>query len=363
MPKRINIPGQGLVDFPDSWSYNDIIAAVKSGNLPEQTGPLQAQGAPGIVDRMVAKVPTGLLNNGVVEFGRRAGMGLSDRPTAVAQILANALPDSAGIGQAVNRRVAEAEGKYQAARGQDAGKPDAVRDFARNHDVAGFLLGEAGPVGEVANKVLDVVGQPIANGGENYSTDKWEQVQEAAKEALKEATDPLEKVRKFLDAIPVPSGNGGGTNISPAGPASSQTLPAAPTVSFAPAGTTGQSATPATIDDPGARRALLARSISNVGNNIRAQRAAQASAAHSDGATESISIASSPSTGGLNGAAAGESDDSPATAASTGEMGGDLPDFRNGMGMGDFAGRPLLYDPEQKQMLIRLLCAYNGGAI
>lgn len=122
MAKQIDVPGMGVVEFPDEMGDDQITAAIKRNlsmdkmgktaqpramQAPEELSPLERFAA-SLPDWMAG--PSGGVRGSAV--GRLA-MGAADPGVALVQIGANLI----GKGDAVNKGIAETEAKYQAARG------------------------------------------------------------------------------------------------------------------------------------------------------------------------------------------------------------------------------------------------------
>lgn len=109
------------------YSDEEIRAFIAANpEKPPAPKPLEAPQELSFVERMAAKVPSGLANNRLVTALRSATMGAADPVVGAVQLGANALPDSTGIPQAVNSAVRDKESALASERGPDAGF-----DFAR----------------------------------------------------------------------------------------------------------------------------------------------------------------------------------------------------------------------------------------
>lgn len=81
-----------------------------------------------LMDRLLAQVPAGLVNNRAMTAVRGTVMGGADPVVGTAQAAANLLPDSTGIPQAVNQSVSDKDAQYQAERkGQGMAGVDPAR--------------------------------------------------------------------------------------------------------------------------------------------------------------------------------------------------------------------------------------------
>ncbi len=180
MPKQFNIPGHGLISFPDSWSYNQIIDAVKSGNLPKDE-PLQAQGAPGLIDRIAAQVPTGLVNNRGVTAARGLALGAAD-PVVGAGQLAVHLLGSDDTAKKFDTAINKVNEDYQRERGASAGTFDPARLVGNLGAPANIFSGAAVKAAGIASPFvkglvtsgLETAMEPVIQGGkESESTDDY----------------------------------------------------------------------------------------------------------------------------------------------------------------------------------------------
>lgn len=117
MPQRIEVPGMGVVEFPDGMSDEQIVGAIQRTSAVESSrkpiGPPEELTG---IERFAASLPDWMAGpSGGVRgsaIGRLA-MGAADPGVALVQLGANAI----GAGDAVNRRVADVEKQYQEARG------------------------------------------------------------------------------------------------------------------------------------------------------------------------------------------------------------------------------------------------------
>lgn len=106
MPQRIEVPGMGVVEFPDGMSDEAIASAIKA-NMPANVKPLTRgeKVVQGAIDPIAggAQLLTKLLPDGVVKAGNRLNNWLADTTGMVAR-----LPEGG-----VDQQVREAESLYQ----------------------------------------------------------------------------------------------------------------------------------------------------------------------------------------------------------------------------------------------------------
>ncbi len=244
MPKYRFVAGRGQVPFPDDWSDQDIIDAVRNDRIPNpnnfmrpppsapgagdrkvadsQTQPTQvervlatvpsgivnnplvsgvydalkpaqpvrrpegelmARDAPGEPDNRLASVPSGLVNNAVVNGIREAAAGQSDRALGVFQLGTNVFPDFTGVPRWGNQVVLDQNDKYERSRGADAYKPDPVRVGNRKVDAATILtmpFREELPLPQVIKErtweAFNKLTEPITKPTEHFWHDKLDDV-------------------------------------------------------------------------------------------------------------------------------------------------------------------------------------------
>lgn len=149
MPQRIEVPGMGIVEFPDGMSDDQIASAIKQ-NMPKPSG--QSGLAMGLSDPFHggAQLLTKVLPPSLVEAGNKFNNWLADQTGLVARI------PSGGVDQMVRER----EQAYEAGRGGNG------IDWAR---LAGNVLSPAnlafGAAGAGARSLAGRVGVGSAVGG------------------------------------------------------------------------------------------------------------------------------------------------------------------------------------------------------
>lgn len=187
MAQRINIPGQGVVEFPDGMSDADIVKAIQA-NTPTQTPakPVNALDslAMGVTDPIHggAQLLTHILPDSVVNAGNQFNNWLADKTGLVAKVPAG------GVDQMVQQREADYQaGRQAAARGVSSlvtGKPadpgfdwwrlagGVVPSLLAPQAGAESLIGRAGvgaATGAVGNSLT-----PVTSG--NFADEKKKQV-------------------------------------------------------------------------------------------------------------------------------------------------------------------------------------------
>jgi len=117
MAQQIEVPGMGVVEFPDGMTDDQIAGAIKRTTaFNSSRTPLGAPEELTALERFAAKFPDWMAGPSGGVRGSAVGrlaMGAADPGVALVQLGANAI----GQGDAVNRRVAEVEKQYQDARG------------------------------------------------------------------------------------------------------------------------------------------------------------------------------------------------------------------------------------------------------
>lgn len=185
MAQRINIPGQGVVEFPDGMSDADIVKAIQA-NTPSQTPakPVNALDslAMGVTDPIHggAQLLTHILPDSVVNAGNKFNNWLADKTGLVAKVPAG------GVDQMVQQREADYQaGRQAAARGVSSlvtGKPaDPGFDWWR---LAGNVISPvnkaipiAGPSASLGAKVATGMAGGVASAGLTPTTgdNYWDQ--------------------------------------------------------------------------------------------------------------------------------------------------------------------------------------------
>lgn len=129
MPQRINIPGMGVVEFPDGMSDDQIGAAIKK-NMPGAAKTVGTSGAtadPSSLSDFAKSIPRGMVG-GLSQVGStmgQAAMHEMGQPEGAAQI-----PNAEGMTQAIEQNVTGqmhrpegTPGKFGAAIGEALGNP------------------------------------------------------------------------------------------------------------------------------------------------------------------------------------------------------------------------------------------------
>lgn len=187
MAQQIDVPGMGIVEFPDGMTDNDIATAIKrnssmsklSNATPVEltAGERFAENLPRPIRSMLSGVSGGNLRGSAVG---RAMQGAADPGIAIAQLAANA----AGQGEGVNKAIQQTEADYQAARGaQGSSGFDPLRmagNVAMTMPVSlagGAATSLAGTAGKGALQGAGLAAlQPVDNGGAQYWQEKLKQL-------------------------------------------------------------------------------------------------------------------------------------------------------------------------------------------
>lgn len=140
--------------------------------------PMQPPEELSMMDKLLAKVPAGLVNNPVVTTARGVTMGMADPAVGAAQTVANLLPNSTGVPSMVNQAISDKNASYDAERGPDAG-------------VSVPILGKVDPARLVGN-VLSPVNLAVALRSAPAVTATARAVQGATTGFLGGATAPVD---------------------------------------------------------------------------------------------------------------------------------------------------------------------------
>lgn len=149
MPQRIEVPGMGIVEFPDGMSDDQIAAAIKQ-NMPKSEGPSSFK--MGLADPIHggAQLLTQVLPDKVVKFGDQINNWLAEKTGMVAK-----LPPGG-----VDQQVREREQAYQSQRA--AAGEDGI-DWAR---LGGNMLSPVNiGIGAVAPGAATLAGRMAAGAG------------------------------------------------------------------------------------------------------------------------------------------------------------------------------------------------------
>lgn len=113
------------------------------------------------LERLASYLPASLGNQ---RYTKGLAMGMADPAVGGAQLLANVLPDSTGVPQAVNKFVGEKNREYEALRGPDAGF-DVTRTVGNVLSPANLAIAlRAAPVAGAAGRAIQGAGMGAAQG-------------------------------------------------------------------------------------------------------------------------------------------------------------------------------------------------------
>lgn len=197
MPQRINVPGMGVVEFPDGMNDDQIAAAIKS-NMPTTVTANAPQGFAANALDFVKSIPRGIVS-GLTSAPNPSMVPTGDEEAAVAPTRAQATqtlqaqtPEPQGrygkLGEAVGQGVGNpvsylgpgglglkiggavasslaSEGSRQAAEGTPYEKPAAIAGAIAGGAVAGKTLGPTNP--KAAVPTMDEL---LAAGSQGYKT-------------------------------------------------------------------------------------------------------------------------------------------------------------------------------------------------
>jgi len=196
MSQQVDVPGMGMVEFPDNMGDDEIATAIKR-NLSMSKVPVNTE-LTWAEKNIAPLLPDFLQGNLRGSAVGRVMQGAADPGVGIAQLAANAISPllpkentlsslvtgkDNSLASRVNQSIADTEAKYQAARA-DAGSTGfdplrlagnvAITAPAAIGGASGTLLGMAGK-GALTGAAFSAA-EPITNGGQNYWLDKLKQV-------------------------------------------------------------------------------------------------------------------------------------------------------------------------------------------
>lgn len=179
MPQQIDVPGMGIVEFPDGMDDDQIASAIKSNMAPKQVNTEMTWAEKTIAPLLEKYGIANVLNriDGGNTRGSAAGrmmMGAAGPGVAIAQLAANAV----GQGDTVNRGIQDTEKQYQAARGaQGSTGFDPLRMAGNVGITLPLSLAGAAPTvlgGAMQGAAFSAL-EPVTTGG-NFAAEKAKQI-------------------------------------------------------------------------------------------------------------------------------------------------------------------------------------------
>lgn len=173
MAQRIDVPGMGVVEFPDDMGDDQIAEAIqKNSPKPKLNANTELSWGEKAASALMPKFLEGNLRGSAVG---RAMQGAADPGVAIAQVVGNL----AGQGEAVNKSIQDTEAKYQAARGEAGSTGFDPMRLAGGVAITAPLGGALGGASTIGKGALQGAAfsalQPV-NEGDTFFSDKAKQI-------------------------------------------------------------------------------------------------------------------------------------------------------------------------------------------